>query len=277
MIPLWLQLIATRWHSIAFKAFLLLFGTPGSHMKPYLISMPEFASFLHSTSVQLHWRQDACTYLSLPPASWKVGLGNTPGWWCPQPPGSFSNDSRSRRNCYTHHFLWHLRVQKRSWDVLGKCALEPQHAQSLRLNLSPKHWDFPAWCSLGRLGRVLHVRASAATRATLSTELGTWSTGQGRIATPQDMDHVSCHQLHRNCYPKPDRDGSSWWLKHPLEKYESNWIISAKFCKPTTWKKKDEKTPQLLDCPIIKTERAPSYNYRYLTQKISLGIPHSRG
>ncbi len=90
MIPLWLQLIATRWHSIAFKAFLLLFGNPGSHMKPYLISMPEFASFLHSTSVQLHWRQDTCTYLSLPPASWEVGkLGNTPGWWCPQPPWSF--------------------------------------------------------------------------------------------------------------------------------------------------------------------------------------------
>ena len=76
--------------------------------------------------------------------------------------------------------------------------------------LNIKRWSKGSFCFHKTAG------ASAATTASLSSELGTWSTGQGRIATPQDTDHVSC--LHRTT-PKPDRDESSWWLKHPVQKY----------------------------------------------------------
>ena len=53
---------------IAFKAFHCYLATQEaiSHLNA-----------LHSTSVQLHLRQDTCTYLSLPPTSWEVRkLGN---------------------------------------------------------------------------------------------------------------------------------------------------------------------------------------------------------
>lgn len=190
----------------------------------------------------------------------------------------------------THNFfIWSQKVRSWSLNMLNlrfwlwtwaQSSIEAILVIEHRLVIlwafvSTKQQHFPVWCSLGRLGLVFwNLGASAATTASLSSELGTWSTGQGRIATPQDMDHVSC--LHRTT-PKPDRDGSSWWLKHPVQKYAVQIDVKLDHLKLASQrlrnKKKDLNPPPpttVVDCPITKKD--------WEIQKISLwGCPNSRG
>lgn len=104
IIPVWLQLIATRWRSI--QGISLAIWQP---RKPYLISMPCIQPRYSYIRAKIH----VLIFLFHLPAekleSWETATHlNTSRCWsshvAQKPPERCSNDWRSTGNCYTHHF-----------------------------------------------------------------------------------------------------------------------------------------------------------------------------